>query len=387
MDKRLTFHLRPPKASEEQFGASRLIFSVFAVLMVAFLWWAFSDAWAALRAVDWALAWESLMGNPVKLVVPVVYVLLIAPATYVMHKRLRNARLVLDDSELRYESGVPWLSRWIDWKIDLQAIRSQELSFRIMLPPGVPLSSKTYAVEWGAKKHSGDRSLQTLRPADWYPANAEYVVPKRSFLALPTTLSTHGAAAMQAQLQALPLVQALTQRAILLPPITSKSDHLGVDLMAYARLRMAVFAFFALLLMALLLMLFVRHSYYFEAPPIAVWVVCGGVVGAMVLAWLSGEAVAAQAQRPGLHLARVVVAALVGLAFGLCAPSVPLAYANLLQAPQTQVDRVLCEISIASAPWRTFSAQSARSAEPGCYRPAAPCAPAQSHRPLAVPLS
>ena len=298
-------------------------------------------------AIDWPLAWQSLLEKPGKLFVPIFYLLIVLPVTIASQKRLRNARLILDDRTLRYQSGLPFVSRWLDWSLDLNAIRSQQLAFRVVVLPGGSLSPQLYTVAWGASKHSGDRSNHTLRPGDWHLANQTSVAPKRSFLALPTKPSAQAAARLQAELQALPLVQALEQRGIVLPPITTKPANVGLDLMAYARLRVAVYAFFALLALAGLLMVSVRHSYYFASPPLEVWLAFGAVAWACTLAWLWAETTADQESGSGPHAetepakglraTQLIVAAFVGLACGLCAPSLPLAYADLLQTPEARL--------------------------------------------------
>jgi hypothetical protein len=185
-----------------------------------------------------------------------------------------------------------------------------------------------------------------LRPADWHSANHSIAKPKRRFLDFRLKSSALSAALSQAEFQALPLVQALAERGIALPPVATKAANAGLDLLAFARMRTAVYLFFSLLLLALVLMLLVRHSYYFDAPPFTPWLLVAGAVSACVLAWLWGESPneeggqappAGRAPVAGFRATQCLVSGLVGVAAGLCAPSVPLVYGDLVQAPQNAV--------------------------------------------------
>lgn len=151
---------------------------------------------------------------------------------------------------------------------------------------------------------------------------------------------------MRAKFEALPLVQALSQTGIVLPPVTSQPATVGVDLMASARTKIAVCWFFGLLLLSVVLMLAVRHSHYFEPPSMMVWLGFACLAGLCMLGWLWSEGATEPVRQigpstgepqPGLRSTQLVLAAIVGVAAGLCAPSLPLAYSRLVQEPQEQV--------------------------------------------------
>jgi hypothetical protein len=113
--------------------------------------------------------------------------------------------------------------------------------------------------------------------------------------------------------------------------------------MAYPRMKVAVYWFFSLLLLSMGLLWFVTDAYYFAPPPQLAWLVMAGVAGACMLAWLWGEAPDAQAQQggkaaeAGFRATQVVLAVLVSVVAGLCAPSLPLAYSKITQTSHEQM--------------------------------------------------
>ncbi len=343
MQPTLTFYLRPPKTTQPPTGSNAPIalFLGLAALAVSVLF-----LWLLVATDHWQDIVPRAHSSSSRFVFPVLYTFVIVPRAVAILLRQRFARLVLDDHSLRYESGLPYVHRWLDWSLDLDAIRSRALSLREIARPEADRSTRWYLLGWVSTKYSGDRSPQRLRPSEWHLAERSDARTKRSFFDGRSTFFVPSAAQLQDDLYALPLVQALAARDVFLPPIAAKPISAGLDLMAHARLRTAVYLFFALLVFALLLMLSVRHSYYFVSPPMGVWLASGGVVWAGMLAWLWAES-GAQATPPdanvvsrpamGFRITQTMVAALVGLAGGLCAPSLPLLYADLMATPEARL--------------------------------------------------
>jgi len=281
-----------------------------------------------------------MLYNPFLLLVLVVHL----PMQGMAYLRQKHARLILDDCSLQYRCGIPFLEKRLNWRLDLNAIRTQEVAFHVVRPQSSIQSLQGYMVRWGDGSAFDARVLQ---PAGWYlpdqPDGSRARLAGSSFFLLRPT--PRHLAELQARLDALPLVHALAQRGVQLPPVTAKPASLGLDLFAFARMKAAVYLFFSLLASAAVLLALVRHSYYFVSPPLSLWLAFGGLSVACTLAWLWRESLADEAGhsqsarltlQPGFRATQTVLACLVGLAAGLCAPSVPLLFGNLMQAPQAQ---------------------------------------------------
>lgn len=305
--------------------------------------WLLPKTWAVVSASDWPWMWHKATQTPGKLVPLILYAAVAVLAVGARQVYKNRARLILDEHALHHRSGMPVLSRWLDWSLDLDAVRSQALSFSPVVNPRGAHALRFYAVTWGTARSRGALGPQ-LRPASWYvPEQAEARPPL--FADLVWWPSERSRAALQQRFLALPLVQALAQRGIALPPVTAKPPPIGLDLMAYARMRVAVYLFFGLLSLAMTLLLALRNTYYFAAPPLSAWLVCAGVADLCMLAWMWGEnpsaGVAQQgdagpAQPMGFRATQVLLATLVGVAAGLCAPSLPLALSSLTHPSQEQ---------------------------------------------------
>ena len=82
-----------------------------------------------------------------------------------------------------------------------------------------------------------------------------------------------------------------------------------------------------------------RHHQYFTSPPVLVWIAFGSAAGLGMLAWVwpehPGEVnTATAAGTIGFRSTQMLLAALVEVAAGLCAPSLPLALSSATQVPQ-----------------------------------------------------
>lgn len=338
----LIFHFRDAKALRDQGFAYVLLGILFLATLLTF-WLILPFSFEDMAKIDWSVAWKNFLNKPdalVELTLRGVLPLVVLLGLYA-HKK--HARLTLDDQALIYTSGIPIIGRWLDWNLDLKAIRSNTLSFKLA---GMPMGAQPihlYRLTWG----TGFNDLKQLRPAMWHlpdQERSELVKPK-SFLGLVRWGTPENVAVLQQQFDQLPLMQALRQRGIAVPPITGKKQHTGVNLMAVPRFKAVVIGFFVALAVALVLFHSMRHQQYFVQPTWTVWMAVAGLCGLGAYLWLCMEPVDQdRADYTGgaleFRLTQIFLACLVGLAAGVCAPFLPLALSNMAQ-PAQEVEFVL----------------------------------------------
>jgi hypothetical protein len=325
----------------------RWILTTVLVVAIALVMRTFPVPWAAM---DWHAIWQKLIHTPDKRIGFLFYCVVGLVVIAVSHLYKICCRLSLDGRWLRFSSGLPFVSQWLDWALDLDAIRSQQLEFRVAPNPGGAQALRFYALTWTTSNRALGATARFLRPANWYLPGEVEIRPV-SGAGFVLWNSEKAKMALRKRLEGLPLVQALSQRGIVLPSATSKPAVVGIDLMSKTRMKVAVYGFFGLLLLAVVSMLAMRDQYYFAPPPITAWLAVGSLAGFCMLVWLWGEVATEPTghgrvvdsnatpdiTQTGLHATQVVLAALVGLAAGLCAPFLTLAYANLVQTPQAQL--------------------------------------------------
>jgi hypothetical protein len=144
---------------------------------------------------------------------------------------------------------------------------------------------------------------------------------------------------LQNEFNQLPLANALINRGVNLLKLESAGRHqVGLDLMAHPRMKVAVISFFVTLVGAFVLFHLMRHQHYFSAPPISYQLIAGTFAGLLMFAWLWGEKPNAgnTAEQAGFRGTQVLLACLFAVSAGLCAPSVPLLFASMLQTSQEQ---------------------------------------------------
>ena len=331
--KPLVFHWRQPGKVQTE----RSIFVLMGVvtLAIAGAFWLWFPT-AILTQIDWPKAWQNLMAKSAVLWEIALYPLAMVffLGGHVVHTK--QARLALEADTLRYASGLPLLGRWLDWTLDLEAVRSDKLVLHLEGVAMGPQPTYQYRLSWGKGLFA-----RQVRPAAWHLPNQTPVVavkPATSF-GLVRWSTPENQALLQQQFDQLPLVQALRQRGIALPPVNGKRQMVGLDLMAYPRMKAAVIGFFIAMLGAFLLFHLMRHHHYFTPPPLMAWVAFGSAAGLGMLAWLwpehPGEVnTATAAEAIGFRSTQMLLAALVAVAAGLCAPSLPLAFSSATQMPQ-----------------------------------------------------
>jgi hypothetical protein len=316
-----------------------LFFTVLLVLALLALIWILLPSREVLAHVDWSAVWQKMLNKPAKLVELGVCLFFGPLALWAQMQQKKHARLTLSARTLQYASGLPLLGRWLDWSLDLDAVRADKLALRLS---GVAMGAqplRNYRLTWGVG------SLRQLRPAAWYLPGQAAVKPlrPRSFLGLVRWQAPDNKALLQQQFAQLPLVRALRERSVVLPPMTDKRQDPNLDLLAYPRMKVAVISFFAAIVLAFILFHLMRHQHYFVQPPVITYIAFGALVGLAALAWLwqelqaGGPSLAPGATAGGalgFRSTQLLLAALVAVAAGLCAPSLPLAFSNLTQNPQ-----------------------------------------------------
>ena len=332
IDKPLIFHWRQPGKMQAQ-RSGRVVLGVAALGIAVVLWLLFPTA--ILSQIDWSKAWQNLLAKSAVLWELALYPLAMVffLGGHVVHTK--HARLTLQADTLRYTSGLPLLGPWLDWTLDLEAVRTHRLPLELAGVAMGPQPTNNYRLSWGKGQ------VKQLRPAAWHLPNHVAVAPVKpaSSFGLVRWQTPENQALLQQQFNQLPLVQALRQRGIMLPPVNAKRQMAGLDLMAYPRMKVAVISFFMALVSAIVLFHLMRHHHYFTPPPLLAWVAFGAAAGLCMLAWLwpeqPGEVnTASAAEAIGFRSTQVLLAALTAVAAGLCAPSLPLAFSSTTQASQ-----------------------------------------------------
>jgi hypothetical protein len=148
---------------------TRIVYALLAVIcvvVVASIWTIFpKEVWAKFDATQLL---HKLLNTPEGLIkgvlLPVVgLVVLWAQASY-----KKNARLILDDDTLSHVSGVPVVGQWLDWTLDLNAIRRNNVTLKVM---GAPLGAyplHIYRLSWG---DAGVFQIRQVRPSAWQLPN------------------------------------------------------------------------------------------------------------------------------------------------------------------------------------------------------------------------
>jgi hypothetical protein len=335
----LTFHWHDP----QQERMERVIYWILPLLLLvipASLFVSFLLVQPA--TTDWNNVWLKMLEKPAGLFyilgLLVLMPLMLGIAFWAQKIHRKNASVLIDDTTVRYVSGMPWIGKWMDWTWNLEAIQSRKFVLQVV---NIPLNSQPLRMcrlSWGQFVN------KQMRPYAWQlPGQTMAQVAKpQSFLGLVRWNTPANAALLQQQFDQLPFVAALRQRGITLPPVSGKAQHYpGMDLMAQPRMKLAVWSFFGAMVAAFALFHAMRHQHYFAAPPGSVWISMGLLAGLGMLVWLWAEQAegGAQAGKQLLEFraTQVIVASLFALAVGLCAPSLPLVLSSLAKSSQETV--------------------------------------------------
>lgn len=267
---------------------------------------------------------------------------------WVQWKQQRNARLLLDADWLRHDCGVPLLRRWLDWSLSLDDVRSGKT---LLLLNGMAIGSNAlwmFRVGWGLS------GLRRFQPAAWIPQGEGGL-----HVAMSPTLDTgrvdlpphrplgyirwghpDNAVWLQQRFDALPLVCALRNQGIELPPLDCTSDNrAGVDLLRYGRLRSALKLVLPMaLVVGAMLQHLARHQHYFSPWSMSVWAAIALSIAILTGVWLWRDEPATGMHRGdawSVRLAQGLVAVLVAVVLPWGIQAMPLVAAKWLMTPQS----------------------------------------------------
>jgi hypothetical protein len=284
-----------------------------------------------LEKIDWASAWRKFLDKPGTMMI--LFYPVVGGCFFLFQSiHRKRARLLVDGDTMRYTSGLPLLSHWFDWSLDLNAIRSKKLKLQLS---GNKLGYHPillYRLSWGVG------NIRQMRPAAWFLPNQTAESPQKPItrFGLVNWKSPENMALLQKQFNQLPLIHALIQRDVIVPQVSNTREFTGLDLMAYPRMKVAVISFFASLVGAFVLFHLMRHQHYFSTPHISYQLLGGALAGLVMFAWLWEEKPNAgnTADQVGFRGTQVLLACLFAVSAGLCAPSLPLLFASTLQSAQ-----------------------------------------------------
>ena len=336
-DRPLVFHWRQPDSDKARRAGPAALGMMLVAIAIVF-WFSFPAG--ILTKIDWVKvwveAWEKLRIKPSTLVEFTLYLVAITVFMFghVLHKR--RARLTLGTNTLGYSSGLPFIGRWLDWTLDIEAVRRNALPMQVIGVAIGPQPTNNYRLSWGKGQ------FERIRPAAWHlpgsvPQASVASVKPASWFGLVRWQAPENQALLQQQLNQLPLITALRQRGVMLPPLNAKRQSSGLDLMARPRMKVAVITFFVGVLAAFVLFHLMRHHHYFTPPPQWVWICVGLAAGLCMLAWLWPEHLGESDTANALvaieyRSTQVLLAALIAVVAGLSAPSMPLLFSSLTQA-------------------------------------------------------
>jgi hypothetical protein len=296
------------------------------------LWLSFPSGFFS--QIDWSEIGRKMLQKPDFLLAIFLYPVVGIAIHFMMSKHRKNARLTLSDNTLNYSSGLPLFSRWFDWQLDLEDVRSGKLKLNLNGRKYGKQPLALYRFSWGVS------GLRQFRPAAWALPNQTALPLKEptSFMGYVSWKNPENAALLQEQFSQLPLIKALTQRGVNVPKIANTTEAMGLDLMVYPRMKVAVISFFGTLVGVFVLFHLMRHQHYFSAPPLSYQLIAGAFAGLLMFAWLWGEKPDAgnTAEQAGFRGTQVLLACLFAVSAGLCAPSLPLLLGSTFQSSQEQ---------------------------------------------------
>lgn len=304
---------------------------VFVIAAMAILWFLLPPL--NLGKIDWSAAWRRWVDMPGSYMI-FIYPIVGGIVFWLQKIHYKYARLIVDNDSMRYESGVPLISRWLDWSLDLNAVRIKKIKLQISGNKLGPHPILLYRVSWGVG------NVRQVRPSAWVLSNQAAAALEKPItrFGLTNWNSTENAALLQKQFEQLPLINALIQREVDIPKVLNNRELNGLDLMAYPRMKAVVISFFVALAGAFVLFHLMRHQHYFVALPKLGQYAFGAVVGLCTLVWLWTEKLPkdVSTDKAGLRTTQILLAFLMAVPAGLCAPSLPLLVSNLLQSAEEQ---------------------------------------------------
>ena len=308
------------------------IFGVAILAMIPVILWS-SIPSGTFSQINWSEIWQKTTMAPAKLVSLFFHFAIAIVVYWMTSKHAKNARITLDANSLHYSFGLPFLNRWLDWRVDFSDLRSGKTSFQLIKHQRLVVPNvKDYSLTLG---RSG---LKRIQPYSWLlPDQVVAPAQKRSKLVFDLLQGRRpeDKILLQNEFNQLPLVNALINRSVNLPKLENAGRHqVGLDLMAHPRMKVAVISFFVTLVGAFVLFHLMRHQHYFSVPSLVWLLAFGALAGLLMFAWLWGEKPDAgnKAERDSFLGTQVLLACLFAVSAGLCAPSLPLLLASTTQS-------------------------------------------------------
>lgn len=312
------------------------IFVVSILGMIPIILW-FSVPSGAFFQINWLEIWQKITIAPAKLISVFLHLLAGIAAYWAASIYAKNARIEIDTNSLNYSFGIPILSRWIDWRLDFADLHSGKTSFQLVKHQRLALPNvKDFQLTLG------QYGLRRIQPYSWVLPNQRVThIQKRTFLVFDLLQGKRpeDKILLQNEFNQLPLVKALINYGVNLPKLENAGKHrVGLDLMAHPRMKIAVIGFFVSMVAAFALFHLMRHQHYFVSQSPFWMFIFGALVGLGMFAWLWAEEPSdgKLADKVGFRLTQALLAGLLAVAAGLCAPSLPLLLSNFLQPAQEQ---------------------------------------------------
>ena len=325
----LVFHYRNKEL--DSFLKYFPIFGVAILAMIPIILWS-SIPSGTFSQINWSEIWQKTTMAPAKLLSLFFHFAIAIVVYWMTSMHAKDARITLDASSLHYSFGLPFLHRWLDWRVDFSDLRSGKTSFQLIKHQRLVVPNvKDYSLTLG---RSG---LKRIQPYSWVlPDQVVAPAQKRSKLVFDLLQGRRpeDRILLQNEFNQLPMVNALINHSVNLPKLENAGRHqVGLDLMAHPRMKVAVISFFVTLVGAFVLFHLTRHQHYFSPPPFSYQLIAGTLAGFLMLAWLWGEKPNAgnTAEQAGFRGTQVLLAGLFAVSAGLCAPSLPLVFGNMAQ--------------------------------------------------------
>jgi hypothetical protein len=197
--------------------------------------------------------------------------LLTLPFILVLASRLmQKFRLFIDDERIGVKSNLPLIAKWIDWSLPLSDFNQGIVRFTVLAwvsRGSLPLVAFNWRSIW--RRH-------VVRVSEWEQLDS-YGEPVRpvgetsSFFQVPKGFFSwsqpKSPEVLQKQFESVPLIQALRQRGVNVPPLSAITRQaFGADLFSNKRLKQGVYSMIAVSFAATALHFFAAHDHVIGQP-------------------------------------------------------------------------------------------------------------------------
>jgi hypothetical protein len=220
------------------------------------------------------LLWSKYAGSPVlkqvQVAGSVLFVILFIPLIFYFAQLQQKTRIHVDDESISFESNLPLIAKWLDWSFPLSDFNQGSVKFTVLAwisRGSLPLIAFIWGSIW--RRH-------VVRVSEWeqldrYGEPVKPIGETSSFFQLPKQFFSwpqrKSPEVLQKQFESIPLIQALMQRGVNVPPLSAITRHaFGADLFSNKRLKQGVYAMIALSLAATAIHFFAAHDYVIGQP-------------------------------------------------------------------------------------------------------------------------